>query len=88
MPIEEEEEELTVNLSKEQNMLPEDDLRSEICRSILSVLMYKNLRIIILLQYICWCVINNGYKCCVFSLTVSVQENIIHLIAVLNMSFL
>jgi len=30
---------LTYNFSKEQNVLPEDDLRIETCRSILSVLM-------------------------------------------------
>jgi len=30
---------LTCNFSKEQYVLPEDDLRIEICRSILSVLM-------------------------------------------------
>jgi hypothetical protein len=30
---------LTYNFSKEQNVLPEDDLRIETCRGILSVLM-------------------------------------------------
>ena len=33
----------TYNFSKEQYVLPEDDLRIETCRSILSVLMYKNI---------------------------------------------
>ena len=32
---------LTNNFSKEQNVLPEDDLKIETCRSSLSVLVYK-----------------------------------------------
>jgi len=37
---------LTYNFSKEQNILPEDDLRIETCRSILKCISVKNFRIL------------------------------------------